>query len=359
MLDKVSLRIDGLDVENFLSYSVEADLYKAADAFSMELADTGVEIKTGMRCELRVNDQLELTGIVDKVIHNNESGRKDKLTVEGRDLMGLLVDSYCEEFKDFENVTLKFLAEQLLKNVPFINREKIIYQEDKKDKKEQKKESDHIKVDPGQTVFDVLKDYAASKGLFFYSMPDGTFVFGAPKMGGEPKYELFRRKDGRGNNIISSKVTDDITKRYSKVTVMGQRQAPDWSDISVSVPDKEDEGKEKYKFPFYKPFVVFDGNIGDEEDAKRQAKNLIKQKRLEGITLLYRVAGHAYNGVNWAINEFCQVVDDVAGVNGPYLITKRTFKLSRQGAFTELELGLPGKFQLELGLSGRFQSSAS
>ena len=353
MLDKISLGIGDSRVENFLSYTVTADLYEAADAFSMELADTGVEIKTGMRCELRVNDQLELTGIVDKVTRGNgivpgkqgsgqgvDIGVKNKLIVSGRDLMGLLVDSYCEKFGDITVKDPKVLAEQLLKDIPFINREKIIYQEEKKEEKE-----DRIKVDPGSKVFDVLKDYAASMGLLFYAEPDGTVVFGAPKTEGNPKYELVRRKDGRGNNIISGNITDDISERYSKVTVMGQRQDPVWSDISVNVPDKEDEGKEEYKFPFYKPFVIFNGNIGDEKDAKRQAKNLIKKQRLKGVILAYKVAGHAYNGVNWTINEFCQVADDVAGVNGSYLIMKRTFKLSRQGAFTELELGLPGRLQ--------------
>ena len=69
------------------------------------------------------------------------------------------------------------------------------------------------------------------------------------------------------------------------------------------------------------------------------AENLIKQQRLKGVKLAYKVAGHSYNGVNWTINEFCQVVDEVVGVNGSYLITKRTFKLSRQGGFSKDLLG--------------------
>jgi len=97
MSDNIELRVGSTAIKNWLSYTIEADIYTADDAFSLELAHPETDVTAGKRCELYVNGTLELTGIIDRVNKSyDKSGQK--LRVEGRDLMGLLVDSYCEEF---------------------------------------------------------------------------------------------------------------------------------------------------------------------------------------------------------------------------------------------------------------------
>ncbi len=351
MSDKVTLQIAGQRIENFLSYRVEADLYTADDAFSLDLANPEIAVSAGQRCELYVNGVLEMTGIIDRVPSGyGKPGRT--LTVEGRDLGGLLVDSYCEEFIDVQGMTVKALAEKLIRKVPFIKRKDIIYLENIRGNLKKKKgrsaalammdsAQNFVKVEPGQTIFEVLKTFAMSRGMMFFCMPDGTFVFGKPKDGGQAVYRLVTRKsDPSGNNILEGEYLQDISRRYSKITVVGQQQGLDilgTADISTKAVVTDST------FPFYKPYVATDQN--DSRSPKLHAQMLMERMKYEGLRLAYRVPGHSQNGTNWRINEMCRVTDDVFGLDDDYLIYGRTFELTKDGAFTRLILGLPGMLQ--------------
>lgn len=353
--DTVVLQIDGQRIERFLEYTIESDIYTADDAFSLELANPEVEIRRGQKCELYVNDQLELTGIIDKV--SRKYGKAGlTLRVEGRDLMGLLVDSYCEQFVTVQGMKLSALAEMLLKTVPFINRKKIIYQENIVGKlKGKKKATDQpligyldtpqklSQIEPGMTVFEVLRNYAASRGLMFFLLPDGTFVFGRPKAKGEPAYNLVCTLAGEGNNVLEGEEIDDISKRYSKITVIGQQQGQEGFGMDATQIHTKASAEDK-EFPFYKPFVAKDNN--DSQGPALHARFLREQQRHQGYQLHYRVQGHGQNSNNWQINELCQVHDEVLGIDGVFLIYGRTMERSRQsGTTTSLKLGPPGLVQ--------------
>ena len=352
MGDKIMLLVDGQRIENFLSYSIEADIYTADDAFSMELANPETAVEPGRKCELYVNGQLELTGIIDRVQPSYDKAGV-RLRVEGRDLCGLLVDSYCEEFIDIQSMTVKALAERLIRKVPFINRKSISYQENVRGNLKKKKgrqsafatmdsAQNFAKIEPGQTIFEVLKTYAMSRGMMFFTMPDGTFVFGKPKDGGEPLFYLVTKKsDPQGNNILEGTLTKDISRRYSKITVVGQQQGMDTfgaSAVNTKSPPVLDP-----TFPFYKPYVATDNN--DARSPKLHAQMLLEKMKYEGFQLQYRVAGHSQNSRNYKINEMCQVTDEVFGLDDNLLIYGRTFEMSKQGMHTTLRLGFPGMVQ--------------
>jgi prophage tail gpP-like protein len=196
MRDKVELLVDGKKVDRFKSYEVTSNLFTAADAFTLELSNPGVDIPAGARCRLVVNGAPELDGIVD-VVERSYDKAGSALTVSGRDLMGLLVDSYCEEFVTLQNIELKALAERLLKKVPHINRKAIVYGKGDKSRAveltETKEEYEFTQIQPGETVFEVLRKYALSRGMLFFSRPDGTMVFGLPRAGGEARFTVTHR----------------------------------------------------------------------------------------------------------------------------------------------------------------------
>ncbi|KAF0145123.1 MAG: mu-like prophage tail protein gpP [Nitrospirae bacterium] len=351
MRDKISLIVGGYKVENFISYTIDSDLYVADDAFSLELANPEVTIYKGSRCELYVNDILEMTGIIDKITPSyDKSG--NKLRVEGRDLMGLLTDSCCEEFITLQGVTLKALTERLLKKTPFISTKDIVYQENVVGKLKSKKHSksaawdtsqNFSQIEPGMTIVEALKEYARSRGVIFWSMPDGTFVFGRPLVSGEPAFRLTNRKDGKENNIKEGEKTEDISKQYSSITVMGQQQGTDATATS-SINTKATVANDAV--PFYKPFVVKNNN--DAQSPKAHGQMLLDKQRQEGFQLRYKVAGHSQNGKNWTINQICHVEDEAPNFNlkDSYLIYGRTFELSKdKGVVTTLRLGYPGVIQ--------------
>lgn len=340
MADNVSLHIDGRKIEHFLSYSVESNLFMADDAFRLELANPEVEITEGSRCTLKVNEHLELNGIADRISESyDKAGRK--LTLEGRDLMGLLTDSYCETFEPFKDKELKELAQELVSKVPFIKREDIRYGKGNKNDTTtlaQKKEIfESVQIEPGQTVFEVLKDLALARGLLFYAMPDGTFIFGEASTSEKAEYSLINRKSGRGNNVISGDRTRDISRRYSKIVVMSQKQGiDDRTEQEINVKEELPDPS----VPFYKPYVTSVSTDG--QDLKKYAKTIQEGQQSDGLSLGYRTYGHSQNNRNWQVNAICHVEDEIFKINGDFLITARTFEMSKEGAYTTLQLSKPG-----------------
>jgi prophage tail gpP-like protein len=358
MSDKVELQVGGIKIEHFLSYHINSNLYVPADAFHMELANPETVITAGKQCTLKINGTLELTGIIDKV-HRKTTKSGVSLEVEGRDFMGWLVDAYCEPpWIDTNKMTLKTLTQKLLANGPsFIKRINVDYQDNVvgkyKGKKKLGKSSTSTgflslqdtpqkigRIEAGMTVFEVLKNYAQSRGMLFYCQANGTLVFGRPLAKGMPEYTLQLLKSDTGNNVIEADVEEDISKRYSKVIVVGQQQG-DQTMLGPAAINSPPGIKEDKTFPFYKPFVTTDNN--DNVSPQMRALMIIEKQQREGTRLLYTVGRHSQNSQNWTINKFCHIKDESQGINADYLIYGRTFEMNKQtGPITKVKLGKPG-----------------
>lgn len=337
MPDKVELLVDGRRLDRFLSYTVESALYDAADAFSLELSNPNVSVKKGQKFQLLVNDAPAMTGIIERIARGIKKVGGQTLKVGGRDLMGLVVDHYVEEFIDLEGFTLKGLAEKLLAPIPFINRKAVTYG---KGHAPADTEGKVTKIDPGDATFDVLSRYAAARGLLFFLEPDGTFVFGKPKERGATEFTIVIRRDGVGNNVEEGEVIEDISKRFSKVLVVGQQQGDedvDVDDINVSGIAKDST------FPFYKPFVQVMNN--DATSPAHLARLTLNQQRAEGLVATYTVSGHSQGGKNWTANSLVRVEDEVGELSGVFLIYNRTFEGPKPKPITRLTIGLPGILQ--------------
>lgn len=336
-------------LRNLRSYKVKSDLYIAEDLFTMEVVDPDVDVVEGDICTLFVNGERELHGMIEAIEDYYDEGER-YMVFSGRDLLGLLVDTYCDEFTTLQDLSLKEITERLIKNIKYINSQNIIYGKGAKDRAEEvtvKKsawsfsvddEFKFVQISPGQTIFEVLKNQASSRGMLLYSMPNGTIVFGQVTTSGKAEYNLISRKDGRGNNIKSGKRRRSISNRYSEVHVLGQQQGTDMfaaEDINFKgiVKDKS--------FPFYKPYYV-----EDESDAlapDRHAQLIMDKRLFEGDTIEYVMAGHGQQGRNYQPNTIAHVEDETFGISGVFLIHARTFEMNeRIGRITTLSLSKPG-----------------
>jgi len=353
MDDKVILQIAGKRIENFISYEVEADLYHAADRFSLELATPDTAIVPGMHCELLVNSKVEMTGIID-FVQKGYSKQGRTLTVGGRDLLGILVDSYVEDFVTLKDKTIKEIAEFLIHAnpktgrpaLPYISRCNIVggglwggRDGGKPFPGFSDVSQEFTQPEPGMTVFEVLCGAAVSRGLMFFSRADGTMVFGRPKTKGKALYTLMNTISGKGNCISAAEETFDISQSYSKVTVIGPVKVKDrygpvvMEDVPTTVVDET--------FPFYKPFVT--KLYSDSETPDLYARMLLEKQRKEGYQLIYNVPGHSQGKTNFMINELAQVKDEMLEREGLFLIYNRKFKRSKlTGTTTELKLGPVG-----------------
>lgn len=330
--DKVEIKIFNLTkgtsstIEHFKRYTMNSDVYNTADEFELEFGSPENEFDPwdGLLIEIFVNGDRELTGIVDSV---SDSGSKDSssVTIQGRDMAGLLFDYYIEDFRSLNNKTFKEIVTFLAKDIPFISRKSFRFENPSADFK-----TKFEKPDPGDTVGDRLARLATSRRLLFFADPDGTIVFGKIPSGGRPSFFLQRKFGSINNNILSGERTRDISGVYSKTVVIGQNSqgARDGSyKRSHSNPD----------FPFKKVKVSTFNE--DQKSASEQAIFDTDQQRREGFELTYRIQGHSQKGNNWKVRAVVDVQDERYSLNESLVIYGRTFTRSREGTFTELRLG--------------------
>ena len=369
--DVTEIYIDGRKHSRFLAYKIEADIYLAAGTFSFVLGNWGADVRQGSQVRMYVNGSLEITGLVDGRTKGYQKETGTALRVHGRDLMGLVVDSYVEQFGDLQNSTVKAVAETLLANVPFLDRKAIVYEEifAGKIKKLSKRRNAasasttgpydhafaHVRLEPRVTIFQALKSYAQSRGLMFFGLPDGTLVFGKPRSSGAAAFSIVCRHDGRGNNVLSGEEIIDIARCYSKYRVIGQQQTtgqqqtsgpyspgtPNAVNTGASITDPDFPYPGYTGTPIYKPMVVLNNN--DYQSPALHCRMLMEKARHEGYKLQYTVPYHAQGSKNWTVNQLCTIEDEELNVHGTYLIYGRTFEMTKEaGTTTRLVLGLPG-----------------
>jgi prophage tail gpP-like protein len=348
--------------DNFKSYSIDSDLLYAACSFSLELSPlmserVNIPIEVGQRCKLFINGHLELNGFIDTVEGDDKKDSRT-LRVSGRDLMGLLVDACCElsDCEALEEVSLLTAAQKMVRKLPVISRNPPGMQEGLPDVIP----LGILQIEPGMKIFEILSRYASMRGLIFYSMPDGTLIFGKPKryrfaedpktkhqlvrgngdvwFPADPIWYLIRRKSGKGNNIESISYKRDISKASSIVNVVSQGAGMEGfgqCEASASFSNSDFPPK------LYKPLVITQN--GDLNSPAALAKLTVEKMRREMLSITCEVAGHSQNGSNWAINNFVSLIDEVNGFRGDFLIYGRTFAASKEdGMKTTLRLAKGG-----------------
>lgn len=336
MSDSIKLVINGYEYSRFKNYSIKSDIYEAADVFEVEAYPSDEFIPTeGMKFELRVNEQLECVGVIDSVRRGYDSSGQ-YLSISGRDVMGLIVDSCCEEFPTIQNSSIAKVADRLLKNVPYISG---IEYDDAAKKRDSSKP--FIQIEPGQKIFDVLRDVAFSRGLVFYSTASGSLVFRKPRGKGKCEFALVQRPGSVGSGIIKGEYVGDITNRYTSYTVLTQEQGREEGDpVEINASATVNDDQFPFKDVLKKPYV--EAVSDDKGSPAKLARRLMEKNRMMSNTVNYTVKGHSQNTRNWAIDELVNVDDIKLGVRGQMLVYSRTFIGSSSQQITELKLGTPG-----------------
>ena len=334
MRDAVEIIIGDRPYTRFKKYRIESDLYAAAGTFEFELyPDSLIKVKAGDRAKVCVNGFLEMTGIIDRVSTVYETAGRS-VVVTGRDLMGLVVDSYCEEWHTISNSNLVSLARRLLRNVPYINRKKI-----EADATARRRDAlkPFVQPAPGDRIFDVLRDASLSRGLVFYARPDGDLCFRKPAGQGAVVTNITRKIGDSNTYIIRGERIQDFSERYSKYTVLTQEQGLDSEDPPLinDIARVEDRG-----VPYYKPFV--EAIEEDRESVRKRANMILEQRRAKSDTVKYRLKGHSQGAWNWSVDELVRVDDDELDIHDNLLVYSRIFEMSRGGITTELTLGAKG-----------------
>lgn len=360
--DKIKLWVTNaaggrVEIEEFISYSLDSDLFQAADAFEIVIGGSGafIDIKRGDRIKVFVNDQLELTAIANKPQRSYTKSDGSKLTIKGVDMMGLLTQHYIETGRTFENVSTEDMVEELVADVPFINESDFtIHAGAKNDPKPQtvtskfalraKSTKGIFKTRAGETVFSALMRFALSKGVLFYNLPDGTFALGGLITTGRPSFWL------TPTNILSMNEKEDPGQAFSKVVIFAQQQnieaASPGTPLVLGDVFKKAEVTDP-DFPYFKPFVARSNQGGSEEDLQKQAALKMAEFKYAEVGLTYVTFGHSQaQGIgrrNWQTNMVAGVINNpefkVSDLDGDYLSVGRRFQMNKkQGTTTEVRL---------------------
>ena len=332
MVNDIKLKIGNVIYTEILSYSIQSDIYEGADAFSFELSPSvSKRVEKGMKVQFYVNSVLELTGYIDRVSKKYEAS-KIRLTITGRNIIGLLVDSCCEEFVTLQGQTLIKIVERLTKRIPQIT--SFEYDEAAQRRDEVKP---FLQIEPGQKIFEVLQEAALNRGLVFFGSPAGGLVFRKPKGRGRTLYLIDQDTNGSNKLIISGELSDDLSQQYSKYTVLSQEQGSDNETEINSIATVADP-----EFPagLYKPYVE---SVNDDKvSCKKRAQYLLEQSHSRVKTITYTVSGHSYKGRNWSVDELVHVQDRIFDINADLLIYGREISGTSDKQTTVLKLGYPG-----------------
>lgn len=91
----VAVRMGGKEHRDWLSYDIDSDFLIPADGFDFELGISSAQGQipdlAGQRCEVLINGETVLTGIIGNQRHDKSKGSRS-LRITGRDLACLLVD---------------------------------------------------------------------------------------------------------------------------------------------------------------------------------------------------------------------------------------------------------------------------
>jgi prophage tail gpP-like protein len=318
-------------VSGFERYSVDSDLYTAADDWEVGLARY-IDIPRGAECTLHYGGQQVLHGIVER---RQRSGSKGVTTysIGGRDLMGLVVGWYIQTGRTIKGKRLADVAELFLRDIPIISRKPIEFgpgvtaldvpQE-------------YVHVHPGSTVFDLLMGISVARGIHFYIRPNGTVVFDTPSGRGKSRFTI-ENYDGAHNALRFDHRIDD-SEQYSSITVLGQRQ----SGAAVAASSRNTSSTvQNPDCPIQRPYVLVTQT--DAQTPSKQARMILEQQRARAEQLTYTVQGHLQGSAVWEPDSLVDVADDRLGIRGQYLVYGRRLEKSKDGGTTtEVRLGKPG-----------------
>ncbi len=368
----VSLRVGGKLIRDWTAYDIALDMLTPADAFSLSFPRASKEVfdlvAPDEEVEVRLDDTVVLSGFVDEREVSLSSSSGSRITVEGRDRTGRLVDESMP-LMDLAGLGIKELAERAcgigdpelseawLSEVILSNAEnrRLLRGRASKLARVSKEPAivtdideakDRRHVEPGETRWKVLEYFLHKAKLLAWSTADGkALVVGLPNYDQEPQYRFFvpsvDSNRAREGNVVSYSLRDSVADRFSAVRVVGSARLDPRRDQKDPAGQYLAEAKGTgFKRP--KRLIVQDDDIRGPRQARVRAERELAERDATGHHLEIEVVGHGQGGrepVIYAPDTMAVVEIEDLGIRAEYLITSVHFRLSRQdGETTALKL---------------------
>jgi len=320
-MDKINLFINGKIYDGWKSAEVKRSLKAASGAFSLSVTDRWSAqsepwiIAPGDKAELKIADDLILTGYVDTV---SADAQKDavSISVAGRDKTADVIDcSIVSSSGQYANVTLKRLAEILCE--PFGVTVKA--------PSSTGPAFDVFKIQQGETVFEALERAARKRGYLLTT--DGTGQLEIARPGSSRSTTMLKQ----GENILTMSSTFDFKNRFSQYIVKGQDT--NWKkelDPAFAYAVKATATDPSVKR--YRPLVIQSEQLTNLSDAKTRANWEATTRAAKASKFNITLQGWRQgDGSLWRPNQLVLVDASRIGLNGELLIVDITYSLTSDG----------------------------
>lgn len=349
------------DDNQFTQYSFDSQYGSVSSVFNVTLTNPKKKIEVGFGIQLLINGIIAYRGIIELKSHVI-SKDTNQVILSGKDRSSILVEGYLNSYKDFNNEYPKDIIDNLINQTNFyvkskgsitstvdatgfndsddiISRNSAILDDvnnsdtlnERNDVTTYDSEFENLSIIPnykismGDTAYNKISQLVKSRGYEILYQPNGTLYIGdlqKKRTADKIIYEITNRQNGESNNVLSASKNEDISGRYSTVSIAAQAESYRWSASKTSV--NEEAIAIDSTMPYKKYYAE---QINDTEgSAENYAIRTREDQRIAGYEIMYEVYGHtADNGELWDINRYVNVFDEMYEVYKSFVIYGRMF----------------------------------
>lgn len=360
----VEIVVNGMSYRGWTDVTVTAALDEAARTFSVEITEQspldmagefmGWPVVPDDEVQVRLGGQVVVTGVVDSR-QASYTFQAHGVQVSGRSKTADAIDgSIDEKGGEFKKVRLDALAKKLAAEHDI----EVTIEGDTG------KEFDVVRVQPGETTFELIDRLARQRGFTITDDENGNLVL---RKEGEESAPI---RLVEGENILSGRATFKGDQKYSKVKVKSQR--PRASDDDEEADGEEADGDyfddieaeaEDTATKRKRTLVIQAEEPVDKEGAQERADREVAKRKAEAIEAGFTVQGFFSSpGKLWKPGDRVHVISPMLLLDRVLVVKSLTFKQSfSAGSTTELALTIPealksgkgsGKGKNEGGASG-------
>ncbi|MDD0972441.1 phage baseplate assembly protein [Pseudomonas fontis] len=331
----VTLTVGGLDYAGWKSIKIIAGFEQQARTFELGITwqwpgrASSIRIVPGDRCEVRIGNDLVLTGWVWATPIAYDSA-KTTLTVQGSSLTVDLVEcSAINQPGQWCKQTLLQIAQALAApyGVQVVSELGAL------------KPIPTHSIVPGETVFKSLDRLLTLQLAYSSDDPQGRLVLTRPGSGGEACDGL-----ALGRNVLSASAQRNSTQCFSEYRLITQRQR---SEADASKDACEVEALSHDRSVRKRVLVLVEGNQMHRDVAQQRIDWERRSREAQAWEATYVVQGwRQSNGELWRPNTLVWVHDPIIGLDRQVLIAKVTYALDDKGTLSTLEVAPAAKFEL-------------
>lgn len=303
-------------------------------------------VKPGDKVQIIIDGQTKLNGAVDvmSATGNKETGQT--VRVSGRDNVADLIDSSIpDSVKTIKTpVSLTSMCEQVIAalglSIKVINNVTGLtdFEEDVQ-----------IDADSGKKCMDFLVDFARKKQVYLIADGEGNLIIFRPS-GVKSGTTITQEKNGVRNNVREYSHTLDDSQRYFQYRVRSQDNfgASDDADYKEDGVNRTGESTPDTQIRSTRFLEIQGEETMTDAESTQRANEESNIRRARGFEYIPTLVGSSQNdGTLWDFGLLVPVKDQVAGVNGTFLIRSLSYSMNiNSGTTTQLNITRPEAYKV-------------